>query len=66
MLASARISDPKKKLAPLLLPPEFIQKQDGALKQDYELNSAYRWLTSNAKNFLKHNDKVVLVGDSLF
>jgi hypothetical protein len=34
MLANAIISDPKKKLSPLLLPPGFIQTHDGAMKQD--------------------------------
>jgi hypothetical protein len=66
MLAGAIISEPKKKLSPLLLPHEFIQTQDGAAKQDCELNLAYRWLENNAKNFLKYHDKIVLVGDSLY
>jgi hypothetical protein len=66
LLAVSIISEPKKKLSPLMLPPEFIQKQDGSKKQDCELNAAYRWLDIHGKNLLKYHNKVVLVGDSLF
>lgn len=45
------------------LRPEFITPQDGAAKQDCELNAAKRWLTAHAARCATGND--TLLGDDL-
>ena len=50
------------KVIPLL--PEFIQPQDGAEKQDCEINAAKRLLASHGKKFAKM--KVIYIGDDLY
>lgn len=47
----------------ICLEPEFITPQDGAEKQDCELNAAKRWIERNAE-LAKH--KVIILGDDLF
>jgi hypothetical protein len=47
----------------ICLEPEFITPQDGAEKQDCELNAAKRWIERNA-DLAKH--KVIILGDDLF
>lgn len=47
----------------LPLEPEFILPQDGAEKQDCELNAAKRWIERNAPLAEK---KVIILGDDLF
>lgn len=47
----------------LPLEPEFILPQDGAEKQDCELNAAKRWIERNASWAEK---KVIILGDDLF
>ena len=46
------------------LRPEFITPQDGALKQDCEINAAKRWLTAHAGRYATGND--TLLGDELY
>lgn len=46
------------------LRPEFITPQDGALKQDCEINASKRWIESTA-DWL-HGSKAVLLGDDLY
>lgn len=46
------------------LPPEFIVPQDGAEKQDCELNAAKRWLTSHGERYRPL--KVTVLGDDLY
>ena len=46
------------------LAPEFILPQDGAVKQDCELNAGKRWLHRYQKEFGRH--KVTLLGDDLY
>ena len=62
MLVPALIHPDQKCALPLA--PEFITAQDGAEKQDCELNSAKRWC-SEKKDWLVEN-KVTLLGDDLF
>ena len=45
------------------LEPEFVRPQDGAKKQDCELNAAKRWIERNASLSSK---KVIIMGDDLF
>lgn len=45
------------------LEPEFVTPQDGATKQDCELNAAKRWIERNS--FLADR-KVIIMGDDLF
>lgn len=47
----------------IALEPEFILPQDGAEKQDCELNAAKRWIERNASLAQK---KVIILGDDLF
>jgi hypothetical protein len=47
----------------IALEPEFIVPQEGAKKQDCELNTAKRWLERNAALAAK---KVIILGDDLF
>jgi hypothetical protein len=44
--------------------PEFIDRQDGATKQDCELNAAKRWLERHGRSVADLNP--VYVGDALF
>jgi hypothetical protein len=46
------------------LPPEFIQPQDGAKKQDCELRAAQRWFERVGQNCKKYNP--VYLGDDLY
>jgi hypothetical protein len=46
------------------LPPEFIQAQDGAEKQDCEINAAKRWLDNWGKYYSSW--QATLLGDDLF
>jgi hypothetical protein len=46
------------------LAPEFIKPQDGAEKQDCELNAAKRWLQRDIINKLQN--KCTILGDDLF
>lgn len=46
------------------LRPEFIQPQDGAEKQDCEINAAKRWLAAHAGHYATGND--TLLGDDLY
>ena len=48
----------------IALEPEFIQPQDGQLKQDCERNAGKRWLTRNAERLAKH--RVTVLGDDLY
>lgn len=44
--------------------PEFITPQDGAEKQDCEINAAKRWLFNSAKHF--EGQPITLLGDDLY
>lgn len=46
------------------LRPEFIQPQDGTVKQDCEINAAKRWLRAHAERYSTGND--TLLGDDLY
>ena len=46
------------------LRPEFITPQDGAVKQDCEINAAKRWLAAHAERYSTGND--TLLGDDLY
>ena len=46
------------------LRPEFITPQDGAVKQDCEINAAKRWLAAHAGRYSTGND--TLLGDDLY
>jgi hypothetical protein len=48
----------------IALEPEFITPQDGADKQDCELNAAKRWVTRNALRFAGQH--VTLLADDLY
>lgn len=48
----------------IVLEPEFIQPQDGQVKQDCERNAGKRWLARNAHHLAKH--AVTLLGDDLY
>ena len=48
----------------IVLEPEFIQPQDGQVKQDCERNAAKRWLTDHAPYLAGH--KVTFLGDDLY
>ncbi len=48
----------------IALAPEFVQPQDGALKQDCELNAAKRWLARMGDTLRPLN--MTLLGDDLF
>lgn len=48
----------------IALPPEFVRPQDGAEKQDCELNAAKRWLSDHGANFALL--KVTVLGDDLY
>jgi hypothetical protein len=48
----------------IALEPEFIQPQDGQVKQDCERNAAKRWLARHAAVLAEH--KVTLLGDDLY
>ncbi len=48
----------------IALEPEFIQPQDGQVKQDCERNAAKRWLTQHAAYLAEH--KVTFLGDDLY
>ena len=48
----------------IALAPEFVRPQDGALKQDCELNAAKRWLAANGATLSPLNTTVL--GDDLF
>ena len=50
------------KVIPLM--PEFVSPQDGAEKQDCEINAAKRWLAIHGKEFAKRN--TVILGDDLY
>jgi hypothetical protein len=50
------------KVIPLF--PEFIQPQDGAEKQDCELNAAKRWLAANGEKFAQLG--TLVGGDDLY
>lgn len=45
------------------LEPEFVTPQDGAKKQDCELNAAKRWVRRNSH---MANEKIIILGDDLF
>jgi hypothetical protein len=47
----------------LSLEPEFVTPQDGAVKQDCELNAAKRWIERNEQ---LANKRVIILGDDLF
>jgi hypothetical protein len=47
----------------IALQPEFIRPQDGAQKQDCELNAAKRWIERNASLAEK---QIIILGDDLF
>lgn len=57
------IIHPEQKCA-LPMAPEFITPQDGAEKQDCEINAAKRWCLQN--QLWLQNHKVTLLGDDLF
>jgi hypothetical protein len=46
------------------LRPEFIEPQDGQVKQDCEINAAKRWLAANAARYSTGND--TFLGDDLY
>lgn len=46
------------------LAPEFVQPQDGAVKQDCELNAAKRWLAVYGKEFSQK--RTTILGDDLY
>ena len=46
------------------LAPEFILPQDGAEKQDCELNAAKRWLAVHGKEYAQRN--TIVLGDDLY
>lgn len=46
------------------LRPEFIEPQDGQVKQDCEINAAKRWLAANAEHYSTGND--TLLGDDIY
>lgn len=46
------------------LAPEFVQPQDGAAKQDCELNAARRWLEVYGKEFSQR--RTTILGDDLY
>lgn len=48
----------------IALAPEFITPQDGAEKQDCEINAAKRWLANSAKGF--EGQPITLLGDDLY
>jgi hypothetical protein len=48
----------------IALAPEFITPQDGAEKQDCEINAAKRWLENSAKVFT--DQPITLLGDDLY
>jgi hypothetical protein len=48
----------------IALAPVFIQPQDGAQKQDCEVNAAKRWITTQAPDF--NGQAVTLLGDDLY
>jgi hypothetical protein len=48
----------------IALEPEFVTLQDGADKQDCELNAAKRWLTRNQRNFAGRH--VTVLADDLY
>jgi hypothetical protein len=48
----------------LALKPEFIVPQDGALKQDCEINAAKRWLQTHSAQYMSGND--TLLGDDIY
>jgi hypothetical protein len=48
----------------IALEPEFVTPQDGADKQDCELNAAKRWLTRNGPRFAGHH--VTVLADDLY
>jgi hypothetical protein len=48
----------------IALEPEFITPQDGAQKQDCELNAAKRWVARNAWHF--SGRQVAVLGDDLY
>ncbi|MEZ5672070.1 MAG: hypothetical protein R3E08_06645 [Thiotrichaceae bacterium] len=50
------------KVIPLF--PEFIQPQDGAEKQDCELNAAKRWLAANGEKLAQLS--ILVGGDDLY
>ncbi|CAK0773578.1 transposase [Gammaproteobacteria bacterium] len=50
------------KVIPLV--PEFVQPQDGAKKQDCELNAAKRWLATHGKEYAQRN--TIILGDDLY
>ena len=48
----------------IALAPEFVQPQDGALKQDCELTAAKRWLARHGTHF--SHLKTTVLGDDLY
>lgn len=46
------------------LMPEFVSKQDGASKQDCELNASKRWLKRDGKHYA--SEGVTILGDDLY
>ena len=48
----------------IALEPEFIQPQDGQLKQDCERNAGKRWLARHAEHLAQHG--VTVLGDDLY
>jgi len=48
----------------IALPPEFVTPQDGAEKQDCELNASKRWLKQHGEFFAKR--KAIILGDDLY
>jgi hypothetical protein len=48
----------------IALEPEFVMPQDGAEKQDCELNAAKRWVTRNAHHFARQ--RVTILADDLY
>jgi hypothetical protein len=48
----------------IALAPVFIKPQDGAQKQDCEVNAAKRWITTQAPDF--NGQAVTLLGDDLY
>lgn len=48
----------------IALAPEFVQPQDGAAKQDCEINAAKRWLATHGASFARLN--TLVLGDDLY
>jgi hypothetical protein len=66
ILAASIIGPYSKKLAPIPLPFEPIEPQDGQVKQDCERNAIYRWVDKNIKLIKQINCNVVFLGDDIY